>query len=307
MKTPFRHCTFWLGIGCAITLFSASVRGQLLFEDSFDKSGPPCCDDIDPNSGDAVARQTGLYAPLDYLEDLDHEHPSGIRNNMTQVNNPAFSHALMLAPSTDMGFEVSVPARPDHDFSDAPGPGNHTVIEVDINPVHDSLGVQITGTAAAKLDFTLGTISLFDHGAWSFASGMHLASGDLDLADGGGLGGSFAGFHHVRVEMATAAHVIGNPLDIRVLVDGAPLPIDTDGTPSIFETSISGSGGLFVRLIGESDGTAPGKSGGLTVFTLHGFDNLRIAIEPVPEPTSIPLLLSAALAIVSHRRPCRSA
>jgi hypothetical protein len=280
-----------------------AASAQLLFQDNFDKSGPPCCDDIDPATGDALGRQTGIYAPLDYIEDLDHEHPSGVRNNMTQVNNPGFPNALQLAPSTDTGFEMSVPARPDHDFADAPGAGNQTVIEVDINPVHDSSGVQVTGTAAARVDFTLGVISLFDHGGWSFQSGAHVASGDLDPVDTGGLGGSFAGFHNVRVELETLAYVLGNPLDMRVLVDGAPLAIDTDATPGVFETSLGSTGGLFVRLIGETDSTAPGKISGFTVFTLHGFDNLRVAIEAVPEPCSLLMLTSAALAIgFCHRR-----
>jgi hypothetical protein len=295
MKQPLlAHIATGLGVCCFIFALAGSASAQLLFLDNFDKSGPPCCDDIDPGTGDALGRQTGLYAPLDYIEDLDHEHPSGVRNNMTQVNNPAFPNALQLAPSTDTNFEMSVPARADHDFADAPGAGNQTVIEVDMNPVHDSSGVQVTSTAAAKLDFTLGSISLFDHGGWSFQSGTDLASGDLDPADSGGSGGPFAGFHQVRVELETAAYVLSNLLNLRVLVDGVPLPIDTDGTPSVLETSLGATGGLFVRLIGETDSTAPGKISGFTAFTLHGFDNLRIAIEPVPEPSSLLMLILAA-------------
>ena len=173
------------------------------------------------------------------------------------------------------------------------------MIEVDMNPVHDSSGVQVTGTAAAKLDFSLGTVSLFDHGAWIFSSGSSTASGDLDVLDSGGAGGSFAGFHHVRVELIAEAYLLGNPLGIRVLVDGSPLAIDTDGTPNILDTSVPIMSGLFVRLLGETDGTAPGKVGGFTAFTLHGFDNLRIAIEAVPEPSSILLLMSLAMSIGS--------
>jgi hypothetical protein len=283
------------------------ASAQLLFQDDFDKSGPPCCDDIDPGTGDALGRQTGLYAPLDYVEDPDHEHPAGARNNMTQVNNPAYPNALQLAPSVDTGFEFSVPARADHDFADAPGAGNQTVIEVAIDPVHDASGVQVTGTAAARLDFSLGSIALFDHGGWSFQSGVDVASGDLDAADPGGLGGSFAGFHDVRVELETDAYVIGNPLDIRVQVDGLPLAIDSDGTPNVLETLVGSTGGLFVRLIGESDTTGPGKIGGFTVFTLHGFDDLAIGIEPVPEPNSVLMLTSGAIALaLLHRRRVES-
>ncbi len=187
-------------------------------------------------------------------------------------------------------------------FQNAPGLAGRTVIEMDVNPVHDSSGVQVTGTAAATLDFTLGKISLFDHGGWSFNSGSSSASGDLDPLDSGGADGSFAGFHHVRVELITDAYTLGNPLGIRVAVDGTPLAIDTDGTPNLLDTSVPVMSGLFVRLLGETDGTAPGKISGFTVFTLHGFDNLRISLETVPEPSSILLLLSAALAYGSFGR-----
>ena len=288
---------------CIAVALSDTAIGQVLFSDNFNKSGSPCCNNIDPDVADALGRQTGFYAPLNYLEDVDHEHPSGARNNMTQVNNPDYPIALLLAPSNDVGFEIGVVARPDHDFSDAPGSGGLTAIEVDMNPVHDSSGVQVTGTAAAELDFSLGTVSLFDHGAWSFSSGASTASGDLDVLDSGGAGGSFAGFHHVRVELITDAYILGNPLGIRVLVDGSPLAIDTDGTPNILDTSVPIMSGLFVRLLGETDGSAPGKVAGFTVFTLHGFDNLQIAIEAVPEPSSILLLMLGAMSIGSLR--CR--
>lgn len=259
----------------------------MLFEDNFNKTGPPCCDNIDPATGDAPGRQSGSAAPLDYLEDLDHEDPGGGRNNMTQVNNPDYLNALLLAPSNDLGFEVGVFAQPDHDFSDDPGPGNRTVIEVDINPVHDSTGIQVTSSAAATLHFAIGRLSLYDHGGWDFSSGPATASGDLDPLDAGGLGGSFAGFHNVRVELTTDAYVHGNPLTMRVLVDGSPLAIDTDGSPDILESAVPILGaGLAVKLEGVTDASAPGKVSGFTAFTLHGFDNLRIAIEPVPDPSA---------------------
>ncbi len=109
-------------IYCVTITLASSASAQLLFEDNFNKSGPPCCDNIDPDVADALGRQSGLYAPLDYVEDVDHENPSGIRNNMTQVNNPDYPNALLLAPSRDVGFEIVVFARPDHDFSERPWP-----------------------------------------------------------------------------------------------------------------------------------------------------------------------------------------
>ena len=119
--------------------------------------------DINPGLADEPDRQTGNVAPLDYLEDVD-TGVGGVRPNLTQINNPDYPDAILLAPSTDFGFEGLVFIRPDQDFLEAPGPGGRMIIGFDANPVHGTSGVQVTGDAPIVVRFVQLEFQLFDGG-----------------------------------------------------------------------------------------------------------------------------------------------
>ena len=210
---------------------------------------------------------------------------------MTQLNNPDFNDALLLAPSQDLNFEHSVYVIPDHNFVEDPGVGNMMVISYDANPVHDSMGVQVTDEAPIRIRFAHGLeFLLYDGGDVEFyipGIGL-LGTDDLGLMDPGGSGGLFSGFHNVRIHLITEAWVIGNSLDVRIYVDDMPVDIDTDATPTLFETTVQPlPPGVdpenFITLTGYSDPDAPGRAGGYTVFTLHGIDNFAVSIALAPE------------------------
>jgi len=259
----------------ALLSFGAPALGAVVFSDDFDAILPS--DDINPGANDEPDRQAGSAAPLDYIEDSD-TGVGGLRPNLTQINNPDYPDAILLAPSTDTGFEQSVFIRPDHDFVEAPGPGGHMKIRFEANPVHPSAGVQVAGDAPIVVTFVHGLeFKLFDGGEWEFLAGAHTESGDLDPADSGGTGGTFEGYHAVEVELSTDAFMSGNSLDVRIRVDGGLLPIDTDGTPTVFASSIVPGPTNLVAIAGRTDPTAPGTSGPFTVFTLHSIDDLEIS------------------------------
>ena len=112
---------------------SEAAQAGVVFRDDFDATVPN--DDINPGPTDEPDRQGGSAAPLDYLEDPD-TGVGGLRPNLTQVNNPDYPDAILLAPSTDFGFEQNVHIQPDHDFLEAPGPNGRMTIRFDANPVH---------------------------------------------------------------------------------------------------------------------------------------------------------------------------
>ena len=281
----------------AIVVAAQAAHAQLVFRDNFNVTGPS--NDINPGAGDEPDRQTGSAAPLDYLEDPD-TGVGGLRPNLTQVDNPDYPDALLLAPSNDFGFEKTIFIQPDHDFIEAPGPGGRMVIGFEANPVHPSSGVQVAGDAALSVTFLHGLeFQLFDGGEWVFfGDGAFMSSGDLDPGDPGGLGGSFEGFHAVEVEAITDAFVAGNDLDVRVKVDGSLVAIDTDGSAYVFESSVDPAPSNAILIKGCTDPAAPAKVGGFTVFTLHGVDDLDVSIEIFDVP-AIPggawLLLVASL------------
>ena len=266
---------------------SEAAQAGVVFRDSFDATVPN--DDINPGPTDEPDRQGGSAAPLDYLEDPD-TGVGGLRPNLTQVNNPDYPDALLLAPSTDFGFEQTVHIQPDHDFLEAPGPNSRMTIRFDANPVHPTSGVQVAGAAPIIVRFLHGLeFLLFDGGEWGFTGdGAFTSSGDLDPGDPGGLGGSFEGFHSVEVSLETDAFSSSSTLDVRVRVDGILVPIDTDATPTVFASTLLAVPVNSIVLSGRTDPTAPAKSGPFTVFTLHGLDNLRIETELVP--VSVPAL-----------------
>ena len=298
--------------GVAMFSFAAPAFGAVVFSDDFDAVLPS--DDINPGANDEPDRQDGSAAPLDYVEDLD-TGVGGSRPNLTQINNPDYPDAILLAPSTDVGFEQTVFIRPDYNFVEAPGAGGHMKISFDANPVHPSAGVQVAGAAPIRVSFVQGVeFKLFDGGEWEFLAGAHTASGDLDPGDSGGTGGTFEGYHAVEIELETDAFVSGNSLLVRIRVDGGLLPIDTDATPTVYATSIVPGPTNLVAISGQTDPTAPGKSGPFTVFTLHSIDNLEISTgvsASVPAGSVLGrLLLAAALvgsASVSRRARSGSA
>ena len=299
---------------CVLVLFCllsmAGVgRGELLFKDNFNTSQPT--DDIqpDPLGNDETGRQTGSLAHLSYIQDADWEF-GGARENMTQLNNPDFFDALLLAPSQDFNFEHSVYVKPDHNFVEDPGAGNMMVISYDANPVHDSKGVQVTDEAPIRIRFAHGLeFLLYDGGNFEFYKpgfGI-LGSDDLEPMDAGESGGLFSGFHNVRIHLITEAWDTGNSLDVSIYVDDVLVEIDTDATPTLFETTVQtlppgGDPENFITLTGHSDPDAPGKVAGLTVFTLHGIDNFAVSIAPIPEPATLGLLLLGGLALLRRRK-----
>jgi len=278
-----------------VLLFSEAAQAGLVFRDNFDATVPN--DDINPGATDEPGRQGGSAAPLDYLEDPD-TGAGGSRPNLTQVNNPDYPDAILFAPSTATGFEQTVHIQPDHDFLEAPGPNGRMTIQFDANPVHATSGVQVAGAAPIVVSFLQGLdFRLFDGGEWGFTGdGAFTSSGDLDPGDAGGLGGSFEGFHAVEVTLDTDAFSFGNSLDVSVRVDGIPIAIDTDATPTVFESAVVAAPANLIVLSGRTDPTAPGKSGGFTVFTLHGLDNLRIetGLIPLPALPGLARMLAAA-------------
>jgi len=293
----------------ALLSFSAPARGGEVFRDDFDAILPT--DDINPGANDEPDRQAGSAAPLDYIEGLQ-TGVGGLRPNLTQVNNPDYPDAILLAPSMDAGFEQSVFIRPDHDFVEAPGPGGHMKIRFEANPVHPSAGVQVAGDAPIVVTFVHGLqFQVFDGGEWKFIAGAHIASGDLDAGDSGGTGGTYEGYHAVEIELITDAFVFGNSLEVRVRVDGGLLPIDTDGTPTVYASSIIAGPSNLVSIAGRTDPTAPGKSGPFTIFTLHSIDDLAISTgvdAPVPAASGLGrlflaavLLGAAGIALRAHR------
>jgi hypothetical protein len=171
-------------------------------------------------------------------------------------------------------------------------------IRFDANPVHPTAGVQVAGAAPIIVRFLHGLeFHLFDGGEWGFTGdGAFTSSGDLDPGDAGGLGGSFEGFHAVEVALETDAFSFGNSLDVSVRVDGVPVAIDTDATPTVFESAIVAAPENLIVLSGRTDPSAPSTSGGFTTFTLHGLDNLRIETGPSPIPAlpGLARLLAAA-------------
>ena len=130
-------------------------RAGILFKDNFNTSQPTDNIQPDPSGNDETGRQTGSLAPLSYIQDVDWEF-GGARDNMTQLNNPDFFDALLLAPSQDFNFEHSVYVKPDHNFVEDPGAGNMMVISYDANPVHDSKGIQVTDEAPIRIRFAHG-------------------------------------------------------------------------------------------------------------------------------------------------------
>ena len=202
-------------------------------------------------------------------------------------------------PARPLGFEQNVFIRPDHDFVEAPGPGEHMKIRFEANPVHPSAGVQVAGDAPIVVTFADGLeFQLFDGGEWGFLAGAHTASGDLDPGDSGGAGGTFEGYHAVEIELVTDAFLFGNSLDVRVRVDGGLLPIDTDATPTVFAASFLPAPTNLVAIAGRTDPTAPGTSGPFTIFTLHSIDDLEISTgidAPVPAVSGHGRLLLATL------------
>ncbi|MCP4002892.1 MAG: hypothetical protein GY725_01725 [bacterium] len=281
----------------ALVLFvSEAAQGAVVFSDNFNATVPN--DDINPGATDEPGRQSGSAAPLDYLEDPD-TGLGGIRPNLTQVNNPDYPDAILLAPSTQFGFEQNVHIQPDHDFLEAPGANSHMTIRFDANPVHPTSGVQVAGAAPIVVGFLHGLeFRIFDGGEWGFTGdGAFTSSGDLDPGDAGGLGGSFEGFHTVEVALETDAFVFGNSLDVSVRVDGVLVAIDTDATPTVFESAIVAGPANLIVLSGRTDPTAPATSGGFTTFTLHGLDNLEIETGPVPIATPLPGLARLLLAV----------
>ena len=163
---------------------------------------------------------------------------------MTQLDNIDFPDALLLAPSNTFGFETSAYAEPDYDFVVDPGAGNMMVISYDANPVHDSAGVQFANEAPIKVRFAHSLeFLLYDGGDFKFVTPGPgtLGTGDLAPTDsGGGIGGDFSGFHNVRIHLITDAWTTGNSLDVRIFVDNILVDIDTDATPTLFETGITG-------------------------------------------------------------------
>ena len=274
---------------------SEAAQAGVVFRDDFDATVPN--DDINPGPTDEPDRQGGSAAPLGYLEDPD-TGVGGSRPNLTQINNPDYPDAILLAPSMALGFEQTVYIQPDHDFLEAPGPFGRMIIRFDANPVHPTSGVQVAGAAPIIVRFLHGLeFLLFDGGEWGFTGdGAFTSSGDLDPGDAGGLGGSFEGFHAVEVALETDAFSFGNSLDVSVRVDGVPVAIDTDATPTVFASTFVATPENLIRLSGRTDPTAPSTSGGFTTFTLHGLDNLSIETGPSPIPAlpGLARLLAAA-------------
>ena len=92
-------------VSLALLSFGAPALGGVIFSDDFDAILPS--DDINPGANDEPDRQAGSAAPLDYIE-LSETGVGGLRPNLTQINNPDYPDAILLAPSTDAGFEQSV-------------------------------------------------------------------------------------------------------------------------------------------------------------------------------------------------------
>lgn len=258
-------------------------RADLLFKDNFNTKSPTLDINPDPDN-DAIGRQTGSLANLTYNQAPPHI-PGGTHDNMTQLDNPSFPNALMLAPSRALHFETSAYAEPDYDFTVDPGAGNMMVISYDANPVHDSAGVQFANEAPIKIRFAHSLeFLLYDGGDFEFVTpslGL-VNSGDLAPTDsGGGIGGDFSGFHNVRIHLITDAWIMGNSLDVRIFVDNILLDIDTDATPTLFETTVKISPQNFIKLSGDADPDGP--TAGTVKFTLHGIDNFAVSIALAPE------------------------
>ncbi len=259
-------------------------RAELLFKDNFNTKSPTLDINPDPDPGnDAIGRQTGSLATLTYNQAPPHI-PGGTHDNMTQLDNPSFPNALLLAPSNTYLFETSAYAEPDYDFAVDPGAGNMMVISYDANPVHDSAGVQFANEAPIKIRFAHSLeFLLYDGGNFEFYTpdfGL-LGSGDLAPTDPGGTGGDFSGFHNVRIHLITDAWTLGNSLDVRIFVDNILVDIDTDATPTLFETTVKNPLQHFIKLSGDADPDGP--TGGTPQFTTHGIDNFAVSIALAPE------------------------
>jgi hypothetical protein len=291
----------------ALLAFAAPAFGGVVFSDDFGAILPS--DDVNPGANDEPGRQAGTAAPLDYVEDAD-TGVGGLRPNLTQINNPDYPDAILLAPSNDFGFEKTIFIQPDHDFIDHPGAGGRMVISFEANPVHPSAGVQVAADAALSVTFLHGLeFQLFDGGEWVFfGDGAFMSSGDLDPGDPGGLAGSFEGFHAIEVEAITDFFLAGNDLDIRVKVDGAFVAIDTDGSPTVFESSVAVAPSNAILIKGRTDPAAPAKVGGFTVFTLHGVDDLEVSIQifDVPAMPGVAWALLAASLVAAAFLASRS-
>jgi hypothetical protein len=233
-----------------------------LFLDTFN-TNPPAnhVGWYDINHGYNSARQSGLLAPLPYLEQ-DVTAAGGAYDNLTQVNNTALPNTLLLATRESVG-QYSTWVSPEQDFG-APGL-TMAHLHVAINPLGP-------GSAAAG-DHWAGVVFGTTPGDTPDGGGTGVLlrpTGDYEVWDDGGLVGSgnIGAKTHPSQFYAVDFAVTASTGDFTLFINGVPVFSGNHG--AAYTTN-------YVTLEDYSDPSTRG-----TQFDY--FDNLSITGTALPIP-----------------------
>lgn len=276
----------------SLLLDNVAVRkvGTVLLQDNFDLRNDPAAPhvpvgDYDINAG-LAGRHAGMFAGTRYVETA-HSASGGPGDLASQVDMASAPDALMLGANAGLGAAFTA-VSPNVDFGLRGLDVRHTTFEFDVDPYMPGSGAgdnwasfRFGDTAPVQYVNAPGGIGILfrDSGAYeAFDGSTYLGSGTAFTGQG---------FHAIRIEVDALAFD-GSPAAIAAFADGSETPFFT-------YTKAGGFLGNYITL---------GGSSGSSDNMLHGFDNLMVTVEHVPEPASWALLAlgAAALAAAGRRR-----
>lgn len=252
--------------GFYVTVLSAPPE-EILVGDTFDVSVPS----HDVNFEPMLGRQSGLLAPLDYVELAGTTH-GGPTDYQTRLDGSC----LVFEPTNPPSALRLATVSPRHDFIE----GSEFSIEFDVDPGANDPGNTSTDWAAIILGSTNGNVSVNASGGgvgilFRNNGNLQVYDGSTPVYDGHG---DFPGGHlpygrfHVRIDVSADAFD-GSPALVAARVDGIPIRLSPTGPMTFLKTN--GFAANWITLAGFGN-----------TNWLHLFDNLtvmargRIAAEP---------------------------